>query len=284
GPADVDLAKALKAGKENRLVRLGYYEDESFPHCDWHFPLAHYLESWGDALSTDGTLVPVQPLIAPLFGGWTEIEVLARIAGEAEVSAHDVVRKTFVNYAKGNFENEWRKFLYNGFLANSAATPLNLSLDNAAASATAPKAAAPSRDNLDVVFHRDYSVDDGRYSNNGWLQELPDPITKFVWDNAVLLSRKTARELGLRNMDVVEVSVGERKVNGPVWIQPGMADYTLGLALGYGRQWVGRIGHRVGFDAYALRTRAGENLASGAKLRSVGERYPIACTQDHWSM
>jgi MoCo/4Fe-4S cofactor protein with predicted Tat translocation signal len=284
-PADIDIKKVLGPAKGRTVVRLGYYEDDTFPLCDWHLPMAHYLESWGDALTSDGTLVPVQPLIAPLFGGLTEIEVLARIAGDSVTSPHEIVRKTFVDYAKGNFETEWKKFLYNGCLADSAARPLSFTLDAAVARTQFESKAAPSKGSLEVIFYRDYSVDDGRYSNNGWLQELPDPIAKFVWDNAVLISRKTAAELGVKNNDLVEVKLGNRSVRGPIWVQPGMADYTIGLALGYGRDWNCRIGYKVGFNAYALRTSAAENFAAGATITRVGkETYPIACTQDHWSM
>jgi molybdopterin-containing oxidoreductase family iron-sulfur binding subunit len=143
---------------------------------------------------------------------------------------------------------------------------------------------ALGKDNLELVFHRDYSVDDGRYSNNGWLQEMPDPITKIVWDNVLLMSRKTARELGVKNSDVIEVRLANRTISGPVWVQPGMADYSLGLALGYGRQRIGRVGRGVGFNAYALRTAAAGFIATGGEIRATGRTYPISCTQSHWSM
>src|SRR6185369_5724070 len=177
-------------------------------------------------------------------------------------------------------------YLHDGFLADSGAHEVQVKLNGSAvAEALASvKTASPSRDKLEVVFHRDYSVDDGRYNNNGWLQELPDPITKIVWDNAVLISRKTASELGVKNSDVVEVKVGDRKVRGPIWIQPGMADYVLGLALGYGREWNCRIGYKVGFNAYALRTVEADGFATGATISKTGETYPISCTQNHWSM
>jgi Fe-S-cluster-containing dehydrogenase component len=228
----------------------------------------------------------VQPLITPLFGGLTELEVLARIAGETVSSPHEIVRATFVQYAKGEFEKEWKKFLYQGFLEDSAARSISFSPDNGAIAMAlgGPPPAIPGKDRLEVIFHRDYSVDDGRYHNNGWLQELPDPMTKMVWDNAVLLSRKTASELGVKNMDVVEVKLGERTVSGPIWVQPGMADYTLGLALGYGRERSGRVGANVGFNAYKLRAIGGENFAEGVTVRKTGATYKIACTQDHWSM
>jgi molybdopterin-containing oxidoreductase family iron-sulfur binding subunit len=144
--------------------------------------------------------------------------------------------------------------------------------------------ASPDKDKLEVVFHRDYSLDDGRYNNNGWLQEMPDPITKMVWDNAVLISRKTAAELGVKNFDVVEIKLGNGSISGPIWVQPGQADYSIGLALGYGREKSGRVGRNVGFNAYPLRTTTAENFAVGATLTRTGKTFTLACTQDHWSM
>jgi molybdopterin-containing oxidoreductase family iron-sulfur binding subunit len=284
-PADLDWAVTQRKAKT--VVRLGYYEDETFPACDWHLPEAHYLESWGDAFTSDGTLVPVQPLIAPLFGGLTELEVLARIGGMDVTDSHAIVRETFAGLVQGaDTEGAWRKFLHDGYFPNPAAKPVPVSLNAAAITQAlgAVKVSVPGKDSLELVFHRDYSLDDGRYNNNGWLQELPDPITKIVWDNAVLISRKTARELGVNNNDVVEIKVGDRVVRGPIWIQPGQADYCLGLALGYGRQATGRVGRKTGFNAYRLRTSGAESFASGASLRPVGETYPLSCTQTHWSM
>ncbi len=285
--APSDLNWSATQRKAKTVVRLGYYEDETFPVCDWHLPAAHYLESWGDAQTSDGTLVPIQPLIAPLFGGLTELEVLARIGGLPVTSPYEIVRETFSGkVGGGDAEAAWRKFLHDGFLANSAAKPVEVKFNAAAASQAIAdaKASLPARDKLEVVFHRDYSVDDGRYNNNGWLQEMPDPITKMTWDNAVLVSRKTAVELGVENNDVVEIKLGNRSVRGPIWVQPGFADYSLGLALGYGREGTGRVGRGTGFNAYLLRASDAENFAVGATLHKTGEKYPLSCTQDHWSM
>lgn len=279
-PAALDITKVLEQIK-GKTVRLGFFEDEMFPYSQWHLPLAHYLESWGDARTSDGTLVPVQPLIQPLFDGLTEIEALARIVGADKTSPYDIVRETFGEVSGKKDDSAWREFLYNGFLGNSAAKAANGSSNVNAGSAA--KAVAVSKDSLEVVFYRDYKVDDGRYSNNGWLQELPDPVTKLSWDNTVLLSRKTARELGVRNFDVVEVKLGGRSVRGPIWVQPGMADYVIGLALGYGREWNGRIGYKVGFNAYPLRASL-ESIATGATISKTGETYPLSTTQNHWSM
>ena len=261
--------------KPKSVVRLGYYEDETFAISDWHFPMAHYLESWGDAVTSDGTLVPIQPLIQPLFGGLTKLEFLARLAGESQTSPYYIVRTT-----SGGSEEAWKQFLFNGFLAGSA--PRTVVAGVTSAKPDLKAAAAPSTTNLEVIFFRDAKMDDGRFANNGWMQELPDPITKMVWDNAVLVSRKTARELGVQNGDLVEITLNGRNVTGPIWVQPGMADYSLGLALGYGRDRAGRIGSRVGFNAYKIF--AGKYIETGARLRKTGATHGMACTQNHWSM
>jgi MoCo/4Fe-4S cofactor protein with predicted Tat translocation signal len=284
-PVDLDWAKTQRKAKS--IVRLGYYEDETAQVCDWHFPAAHYLESWGDAQTSDGSLVPIQPLIAPLFGGWTELEVLARIAGSNVTDPYAIVRETFAGFiSKGDPEAAWRKFLHDGFLADSAARPVEAKLNDGAVTQALGevKLSSPAKDRLELVFHRDYKLDDGRYSNNGWLQELPDPITKVTWDNVVLISRKTAEEFGVKNNDLVEVTLGGKKVRGPIWVQPGQADYSLGLALGYGRERAGRVGNHVGFNSYTLRASGAENVAVGATLAKTGETFPLSCTQAHWSM
>jgi MoCo/4Fe-4S cofactor protein with predicted Tat translocation signal len=274
GNPKYNLSPTLKG---QTIVRFGYYEDETSYYSNWHFPAAHYLESWGDAATSDGTLVPVQPLIQPLYGGLTELEFLARIAGESQTSPYDIVRTTFAGS-----EEDWKKFLFNGYLEGSAAKPANLPGDQLMIVPKLPAIVSPGKDNLEVVFYRDAKMDDGRYANNGWLQELPDPITKLTWDNAVLVSRKTARELGVQNGDVVEITLNGKRVKGPIWTQPGMADYSLGLALGYGRERAGRVGTGVGFNAYKIFI--GKYIETGATVRKTGETYPLATTQSHWSM
>ena len=226
-------------------------------------------------------MVPVQPLIQPIFGGLTELEFLARLAGESQVTAHEIVQATF-----GGDGEAWKKFLYNGFASSATsqvtgAKPVQTADEIGQLFASA-KTSAPTATSLEVIFYRDAKVDDGRYANNGWMQELPEPITKMTWDNAVLLSRKTARDLGVANGDIVEIGLNGRTVQGPVWTQPGMADYSLGLALGYGRERAGRIGTGVGFNAYKIFN--GKYIESGATIRKTGGTYTLACTQHHWSM
>ncbi|HUB86903.1 MAG TPA: TAT-variant-translocated molybdopterin oxidoreductase [Verrucomicrobiae bacterium] len=263
--------------KPKTVVRLGYYEDETSEKSDWNFPAAHYLESWGDALTSDGTIVPIQPLIQPLFGGLTELELLARVAGESQSNPYEIVRAT-----TGVSGEDWKKFLFNGFApvsSNGIISNGNFTVEtNPSYSVSDPK--VPN--SLEVIFYRDAKVDDGRYANNGWMQELPDPITKITWDNAVLVSRKTAGELNVQNGDIVEISLNGKTVSGPIWVQPGMADYSLGLALGYGRERAGRVGTGVGFNAYKIFS--GKYIETGATLRKTGQTYVIATTQSHWSM
>ena len=283
-PADLNWAAAQK--KARNVIRLGYFEDETSVGTQWHLPMAHFLESWGDARTSDATVVPVQPLIEPLFGGLTELEVLARLGGLEPVNPYDIVRATFRTLA-GDDEERWKRFLHDGFLAGTAAVGVDAQLNGGAigqalGSAQVPQPATAER--LEVVLHRDYSVDDGRFNNNGWLQELPDPITKISWDNVIQMSRKTAVARGLKSGDIIEVQVGGAKVRGPVWIQPGLADNTLAMALGYGREKTGRIGIHAGFNAYACRTSSAPYIAQGATLTKTGSRHPLSSTQDHWSM
>ncbi|HVM51093.1 MAG TPA: TAT-variant-translocated molybdopterin oxidoreductase [Candidatus Acidoferrum sp.] len=290
-PVEMDWAAAQRKAK--LVVRLGHYEDETTAVSDWSIPLLHYLESWGDARTSDGSLVPVQPLILPLFEGMTELELLARLAGLEQAAPLEIVRETFHGLTGGG-EEEWKAFLFNGFQQGSAAKPLEVALAEAAVVSAVKALPAPAAGGkLEVVFHAHYCVADGRYNNNGWLQELPEPLTNATWENLVLLSPNTYEKLGLASQTngggtthapLVTVALDGREVVGPAWPQPGMADNTLGLALGYGRQRSGRVGTGTGYDAYRLRTSAAAHCASGASLKPVGRLHPVSTVQHHWSM
>jgi len=296
-PADLHWKEAQ--AKAKTVVRLGYYADETswdpatHPTTQWDLAQAHFLESWGDARTADGTIVPIQPLIDPIFGGITDLEVLAILAGEQKTKPYDVARETFRGVG-GDTEDAWRKFLHDGFLAGSAAKVVDVKWNGTPGNLPAGSA-APTGQKMDVVFYRDMKMDDGRHNNNGWLQELPDPITKLTWDNAVVLSPNTAQALGVYTTQLnqnqkffyykVEVKLGDATITGPAWIQPGMADNTIGLALGYGRTKTGRVGAGTGFNAYELRTSSAMHYASGATITKTDDRsYELATTQSHWSM
>jgi molybdopterin-containing oxidoreductase family iron-sulfur binding subunit len=285
--ADLDWAKSQRRART--VVRLGAYEDETSAVSDFHLPAAHYLESWGDARTSDGTLVSIQPLLEPLFSGLTELEVLARIGGWATTHPHEIVRETLRDFVPGaQFESVWKEFLHNGFLAGSAAKPVEAHMagpETIRALESVPEPAGqPSQTQLELVFYRDYSVDDGRFNNNGWLQELPNPITKLTWENALLVSPETAKQLGWENGTVIEIEWEQRKVQGPVLLQPGQADFTIGCALGYGRAKTGRVGQKAGYNAYLLRTTTSPHFALGVKTSKTGAGYLLARTQEHGAM
>lgn len=284
-PSDLDFAAAAKSAKT--VVRLGYYEDETAPLSTWHLAAAHYLESWNDARLADGTIVPVQPLIEPLFGGLTDLEVLARFLGAEKSAPHDIVRASF----QGS-EGEWKKFLHDGFAAGSTAAPAAPRFD-AGGVVRGLAAFKPVSGELEVVLHRSAGVDDGRFNNNGWLMECPDPITKVSWDNVLQVSPATARALGVSecahahdgqyDQIVLKLTVAGRSIEAPVWIQPGLADNTVAIALGYGRTATGRIGTKVGADVYPLFQNATRHLTVG-KLERVARKHRVAATQEHGMM
>ncbi len=309
-PADLDWATLQKSVGE--VIRYGYYVDETSmvnPASTTHLAAAHYLESWGDARTIDGTVVPVQPMILPLFGGITQIEVLARIAGEAKTDSYQLVSETIVGLAGAgaNPEKTMQKFLHDGLLEGSAFRPVSVRFNLRGGDSVFRPAPTPTinKDSLEVRFVADFRVDDGRYANNGWLQECPDPITKIAWDNVILVSPKLGKELGIdpagsliqvarkeeaeytmgkQKAPVFELSVNGRKIRGPVHIQPGLATYTVVVSVGYGRTIIGNVGKDAGYNAYPLRTTAAMHVATGAKLTKTGDVKLLANTQEHWSM
>jgi molybdopterin-containing oxidoreductase family iron-sulfur binding subunit len=303
-PADLDFGALLKSVPE--VIRYGYYNDETSALAGTHIAATHYLESWGDARTVDGTIVPVQPMILPLFNGLTEVELLARLAGEENPDAYAQVFTTIGRLTSGDTKKAFEKFLHDGLLEGSAYPVADVALGNPAFDfSKVPAAAALSKDNLEVRFATDHKMDDGRFANNGWLQECPDPMTKIAWDNAILVSPRLAKELGIvphgsllqvarkeeaefvqgkENAYVYDLTINGRTVRGPVHIQPGLSNYTVVLPLGYGRKISGHIGTGTGFDAYAVRTSDGMGFATGAKLTPTGLRTKLANTQEHWSM
>jgi MoCo/4Fe-4S cofactor protein with predicted Tat translocation signal len=285
-PADLDWSGVQRSIPE--VVRLGYHVDETSAETKWHVPETHFLESWGDQRAVDGTYLPIQPMILPLFGGLSQIDILSKLA--ALPNGVQAVRDTFKSVTKeSDFEVAWTKFLRNGYAEETvygvAKVDFNPNAlpDQLKAAGPLPGPVTPSA--IEVVFTADYKVYDGRFANNAWLQELPDPITKITWDNAVLLSKSTAKALQVEDGDMLEISVNERKLQAPAMIAPGHADYSLSLSLGYGRWVVGRVGRGTGFNAYELRTVAAPYYATRATVKVTQKKgYKLAQTQDHYSM
>jgi molybdopterin-containing oxidoreductase family iron-sulfur binding subunit len=295
-PHDFALPQRLR--NVGLIVRLGSYYDETSEHSHWHIPESHYLESWSDARAYDGTASIIQPLIAPLYQSKTAHEVLAAFGDKPGQPSYDVVRDFWQkNHAGLDFEKSWQKWLNDGVIAQTTFAPTNVTLK------WSPASLRPFSSGLEgpaVIFRPDPGVYDGRFANNGWLQELPRPVTKLTWDNAALVSPKTAEQLGLGHKigasggehgrvfaDVVDMKLGDSKVSAAVWIVPGQADNVIVLPLGYGRWRAGQSGTNKGFNAYAVRFSHclwQMAIADYSDIRKTGHTYPLACTQYHHNM
>jgi MoCo/4Fe-4S cofactor protein with predicted Tat translocation signal len=280
GPADLNFAEVLKNGKVPLRVHLGLYQNETAELCQWHINQSHELEAWGDARAYDGTVSIIQPLISPLYQGKSALEFVALLAGQADATGYDLVRAYWQKHHAGaDFEQSWRKYLHDGWIEGTAAPTKSLS-------ATLPGliGGRPKEGDIFLNIRRDPTIYDGQFSNNGWLQELPKPMNKLVWDNAVLIGPKMAERLQIKVEDVVELELNGKKVTGPVWIQAGHPDNSVTVTLGYGRRRAGRVGTAQGFDAYALRTSAAPWIATGLQIRKTGETYKLASTQGYQTM
>ncbi|MBN1212014.1 MAG: TAT-variant-translocated molybdopterin oxidoreductase [candidate division Zixibacteria bacterium] len=287
-PVDLNFKEAL--AKVAHTVHISSHVDETSLLTEWHIPRSHYLESWGDTEASDGTLSVSQPMIEPLLGGHPDIEFLALLSTGLDQRGYDLVRETWREILRGgDFEKKWRRVLHDGLLRDSSLKP---------AIATAIKANKPlekiiqaakddtvldETDNLEINFYPS-NLYDGRFANNGWLQELPEAVTRLAWDNAALISPATAERLQVKNNEVVKLAYGDFSLEIPVWICPGNADNTIALPLGYGRTDVGRVGNGVGFNAYLLRTTVNQSFDSGVRLSKTGKNHPLANTQDHSHM
>jgi molybdopterin-containing oxidoreductase family iron-sulfur binding subunit len=288
-PADLRFADALQ--KVPVRVHLSPYDNETSRKCTWHLPQSHWLESWGDARAWDGTYSIVQPLIAPLYDTRTANELLALLAGQETADARDLVRETFKQLSGAEWEAKWDAALESGILPESAfpqSTPKLFRQTPPAEPGPPPNADKAGREKLEIVFYPDASVYDGRYANNGWLQEMPDPMTKLTWDNAALLSPATAAALGVEHGTLVRLSLGGRTVEIPAYVMPGQAPGSIAVALGYGRIAAGKVGGDVdtgcapvGIDVYPLRTTGTMGFAAGVAVTPTGAKYPLATTQDH---
>ncbi len=274
-PADLGFAEAM--GRVRLKLHAGLHVDETAAHADWHMPLAHPLESWADARAVDGTVTLLQPTIAPLYNGRTLAEILS-LFDEAR-SGLDLLREHHGDGQDPAFETRWQQAVRDGFMPGTALPEVTVTAPPAALVAT-PAAPAPG---LTVLFRPDPTVWDGTVAGNAWLQELPKPLTKVVWDNVVAVSPGLAEREKLVNGDVVTLAAGGRSIAGPAWIVPGQADDTVTAYFGYGRSAKDILAAGVGYDAFPLRTGTEQQVA-GATLAKAGRSERIVSTQDHGSM
>ena len=280
-PSDLKFADVLKSGNVPLRVHHGLYQDETAELCQWHVPATHELESWSDARAYDGTVSIIQPLIAPLYNGKNAIEFVALLSGQADATGYDLVRAYWQKQHTGaDFEQFWRKSLHDGWIESTAFQPKSVT----AKSGAAPENKPTDANAIELNIRRDPTIWDGQFSNNGWLQELPKPMTKLTWDNAVLIGPKMASRLGLQTKDVVELETNGKKVQGAVWIQAGHPDNSVSITLGYGRKRAGRVGSEQGFNAYELRTSSNPWTTKLDKITKTGATYDLASTQGMQSM
>jgi molybdopterin-containing oxidoreductase family iron-sulfur binding subunit len=321
-PADVNFVEAMR--RVPLRIHHSLFMDETSYECHWHLPAAHYLEAWSDARAYDGTASIVQPLIEPLYQGRSAHEVLSLLADLQETPGRELVRAYWREqwehrHAEGKFEQFWQQSLHDGVIPGTALPAKGVKMkegwEKALATATGNASPHPNplptnlrsvpgegiNAGLEIVFQADPTIYDGSWANNGWLQELPKPITKLTWGNAAILSPATARELGVGlgsyahggehggyYMPVVELQIDSRKVRAPVWIMPGHADHSVTVYLGHGRQHAGKVGgspeHKVGFNAYLLRTADHPWFAAGLAVTKTRDTELVACTQEHQLM
>jgi MoCo/4Fe-4S cofactor protein with predicted Tat translocation signal len=278
-PADLDFAKA--SDKVPLRLHLGLYQDETARLCHWHINEAHYLEAWGDTRAFEGTISLVQPLIAPLYDGKTLCELVATLSGDPQASDHNIVQAYWQKQHSGaDFEVFWKRSLNDGWVQGTAYSPKPVTAKSAGLSAsTASDAKA-----IEINFRPDPSIYDGRFANNGWLQEVPKPMTKLTWDNCVWIGPAMAERMGVSSRDLVQVQLNGAKMELPVWIQAGHPDNSITVFFGYGRTHAGRVGTGAGFDVYPLRTSAAPWFTAGVQVSKVAGTYILASTQGYQTM
>ncbi len=294
-PSDLRFAEALQ--KAPFRAHFTSHANETTVFCNWAAPKANDLESWTDSRSADGTASITQPLIAPFFEGRTDAELIAALAG-SPAGGYDLVRAQWKRSMGANFEETWRRSVHKGIIDGSAPKSMAVAVTGSPASLAPP----PPSPRQEVVFRADPSILDGRYGNNGWLQELPKPLTKLTWDNAVIMSPATAQALGLNLAvpdEMVKLIVGDSYIVGSSYVAAGHPDDSFTVHLGYGRTAGGTVAscgmdpntlqfeqerineHGGGFNAYALRTTSGMDVAEASSIEKLGDLWSLASTQGH---
>ncbi|HEX3682609.1 MAG TPA: TAT-variant-translocated molybdopterin oxidoreductase [Bryobacteraceae bacterium] len=275
-PASLAFQSAMRNAR--LVVRLGQFFDETSRWSHWHIPEAHYLETWSDSRAFDGTATIQQPLIEPLYNGKSAHEILSILLGKPDQTSHDIVKGYWQGQNKsGDFDTFWKRSLHDGVVAGSAVGTVN------GKPAALPPLANATVSGLEIVFRPDPTISDGTYSNNGWLQELPKPQSKMTWDNVVSISPKNAAAMKVTIGDMLRVTVEGRSVVGPAWILPGHAEDSVTVHFGYGREGSGRVGNKIGYNAFAIQTGATPYCAAGS-IQKTGEHYRLANIQETQTM
>jgi molybdopterin-containing oxidoreductase family iron-sulfur binding subunit len=290
-PADIDFTEAIK--KVPASIHLSLYRNETSLQCAWHLPQAHFLESWGDAQAYDGVYCIVQPMIEPLHGGRSAIELLAMIQGGASTTTVlDLVQASAKEIlGADDFDKRWREAVHDGLIPGDVLKKKDIQpLTNRPDDGLFRKSEIENG-NLELVFRPSAGLYDGRFANNGWLQEMPDPLTRLTWDNAAVMSPATAAKLGVEQNTLVKLKFKGRQLEIPAYILPGQADGAVAVALGYGRTAAGLVGGSaadgvpgVGADVYRLRTSDAMYFGTGLSVEPTGKKYQLATVQDHFAI
>ncbi|HWN08143.1 MAG TPA: TAT-variant-translocated molybdopterin oxidoreductase [Pyrinomonadaceae bacterium] len=332
-PADLKLDKNRLLKDNMRRIHLSQYKDETSELCHWHIPEAHYLEAWSDTRSFDGTVSIVQPLIEPLYQNKSVHELLAVFTPKYDQKPYEIIREYWQGSGRrpqipisnelagsirqlagagaatataqptpapaapsDDFESWWRQCVHDGFVPNTTLAAKSVSASTGGISPEAGRMPALPAGTFEIVFRTDPTIYDGRFANNGWLQELPKPLTKITWDNAALISPNTANQLGITktigekggdiHVDTLKITHAGRTISEavPTWITPGHPDGVVTLHLGYGRRRAGRVGNDHGFSAYEIRTSDSPWSASGVQVEKGTEQHLLAVTQLHFNM
>jgi molybdopterin-containing oxidoreductase family iron-sulfur binding subunit len=278
-PADLDFVGAL--ARVPLSIYLGHYADETAAAVTWHVPEVHEYEAWSDVRAFDGTATILQPQIKTQADRRSAHELLALLAGEDRPDGREIVRSHWQESAKkaavGDFDSFWTDALRVGVVPGTAASTVRVAVRSDFAQSLTPSLSTEA--GITVLFRPDPFLWDGRFADNGWLQEMGRPFTRLTWDNAALVSPRTADELRLSSGDIIEIGQGGRRMRAPVCVLPGQADRCVTLHLGFGRRVGAPVGQGVGFDVYALRTREGPWRATGASIHATGLRHALASVQ-----
>ncbi len=282
--SDLDFKEALN--NTSATLHLSNYYNETSREVNWHVNRTHFLESWGDGYSFDGTRTLIQPVIAPLYSGKSELEFLAAIGRGEQTKGHDLVRQTWRSFYSTNFEKKWKTALHDGVDSEGhfPEQQVRLAADFASQAQQFTANLKDSNGGLELVVRPGTTIYDGRFANNGWLQELPRPMTKNTWDNVALMSPSTAEKLGVENEDMIQISTSDTQIKLPVWKQPGHADNSITTTVGQGRSKLGRVANQAGFNTYPARTTDRPLVRHDISVKKLNETYSIANTQDHHSM
>lgn len=289
---DYKYAEAL--AKVPMVVTLTEQVTETANASNYILPIHNQLESWGDFKTRTGFYSMQQPIIAPLYNTRQKEAVLLTWKDSSkqynDKLYHDYItdnweKNIFPAMASGTpFKKFWNSILHDGVVyANEtpAAGGTPFSGDSFAASAGKMKAS----NDFVVLLQNNNGIGDGRFASNGWLQELPNAITKITWDNYAAVSVQAASELGLNSNDLIDITIGNKKQTFPVFVQPGLADKVIEISLGYGRTAAGVIGSGVGVNANVLISKnpaLTERFYNNAQVTKAAGMYELASTQEHY--